>query len=93
MSEFLLFYANMAQFNSDLTKNLLNIRKTIDLPKVSTTFWGRIYYFFFPSAKYIRQNTERYNKTIKRLQNQRYYAKHQSEIRRKRKEYYELMGK
>ena len=83
----------MTQKSLDLTKNLRNTRKFIDLPYISTHFWEKIYYFIFPLAKYQRQCTERHRKTTRRLQNQRFYANHRDELIEKRKDYYAETGK
>lgn len=86
------FWRDLMVLSSDIEKEMLNIRKFSELPKVSMTFLDRIRYFLFPMAKQRHLSAERYNKNVKRLQNQRYYAKHRDEIRTKRRERYEYTG-
>jgi len=83
----------MAQTKDIMEKNLMNVRKSIELPTLRVNFLRKLHYFFNPSAKYLKQRTEQHQKALKRGQNQRYYALHSDEIRAKRRDYYGFMGK
>lgn len=50
-----------------------------------------IYYGF--SSEHNPNSSEHSSKNLRKARNQRYYRKHLAEIRQKRKEYYDLMGK
>jgi len=82
----------MTNYSGEMTKRLHDIEKNNTLPDIFMTFRQKIYYFLFPYAKYQRQHTEQHKKTIRRLQNQRYYAKHSKQIRKNRIERYALCG-
>jgi len=79
--------------NDEFEKEMQNIKESTALPKTPTPFRDRISRFLSPRIKQTHTPAKQCNNGNRTAENQRYYTKHQKEIRQKRKERYGFTGK